>query len=366
MAGSLIFGPRLICSNCTVTVQSNIVEIDKGTTRESWSDIASGIEVLFTFSNSYRDGSYGGDNERYTGTISGVSAYLDRPDVRLRIDNFPLMPEFVGSFWRVNSSTHHPAGLGGLQCSRYQLKVSRLLMPAVSVGPVNPPSVSGFAIHNIHWLKESGLITADIGDDVTSIPSWGSGTSWVSVGPNYAKLQQDDIGRYYLDFSTNALYTLTPPSNATKWSCCVAYKTTDDGSYTVNRRLIGSYNTSLYQVTIGPYRDSGGHYKGRFQFDGDISTGSSDTDFSYNFDSIIQNGSTDYMSAYNSGSIVSDTNTNSFTLRYNSMLWSLGGGYSPAQYYRGRYYGSFFANTNWDVYQREAVENYMNSPNPGV
>ena len=41
-------------------------------------------------------------------------------------------------------------------------------MPA-DIGLPNPPSVNGFAIHNIHWLKESGLITADVGEGVDEI-----------------------------------------------------------------------------------------------------------------------------------------------------------------------------------------------------
>jgi hypothetical protein len=277
------------------------------------------------------------------------------------------MPELSGTYWRINSANHHPIGLGGLQCARVKLDVSRLNMPA-DVGPPNPPIVDGFAIHNIHWLKETGLITSGIGDGVTEIPSSDSGVSWISQGPSLATLQIDDSGRYYLQFDGDAIYTLTPPSNSSTWSCCIAYKM-DDDTYSSDRRLVSYTGTSSPNVLIGPYRNNSGFYKGQFILNTNLAYlwSGSDTDpLEYNYDTCIQNGPSEYIFCYNSGTLVSSTNSNSFSLNQGSVNWSLGGGFSPTQYYQGRFYGSFFATTNWDVYQREAVENYINSPTPGV
>lgn len=140
MARSLIFGNRLVRSNCTVTVQrATTAQAADGTTTEAtWSNVATDVEVLASLEGGSRDGSYGTDNEREQGTISGASNYLDATNVRLKITDFPTMPYYTNSYWRVNAVNRHPIGLGGLQCMRIQLKISRLNLPADNVDPTPP------------------------------------------------------------------------------------------------------------------------------------------------------------------------------------------------------------------------------------
>lgn len=141
MAGSLIFGNRLVRSNCTVTVQkpTTAQAADGTTTEATWTDTATGIEVLASLEGGSRDGSYGTDNEREQGTISGVSNYLDATNIRLKITDFPTMTYYTNTYWRVQNVVRHPIGLGGLQCMRIQLKISRLNLPADNVDP-DPPA----------------------------------------------------------------------------------------------------------------------------------------------------------------------------------------------------------------------------------
>ena len=180
----------------------------------------------------------------------------------------------------------------------------------------------------------------------------------MSQGPSLATLQIDDSGRYYLQFNGDARYTLTPPSNSSTWSCCVAYKM-DSDTYSADRRMIGYTNASSPNVLIGPFRNNTGFYKGQFILNTNLAYlwSGSDTDpLEYNYDTCIQSGPSDYISCYNSGALVSSTNSNTFSLNQSGIDWMLGGGFSPSQYYSGRFYGSFFATTGWDFYQKRPLK----------
>lgn len=132
MANSAIFGEgRLIKSNATLSVYLySITQVGGGTVYSLTSTVATGVEVLMTlFAGGRSPSEFGTDAQKDTGTITGVSAYLNTTNTVLKITAFPDMPEFVDTFWRVTSPQHHPAGLGGLQTQRVTVQVERLDFP---------------------------------------------------------------------------------------------------------------------------------------------------------------------------------------------------------------------------------------------
>lgn len=130
MAGASIFGPGfLILSNATVTVEAYAITQAAGGTVQTYSTIASGIEVLVTLFAGDRDGSFGSDAQRDVATLTGVDTSLNRTDTRIKITDFPDMPEFVNTYWRVTSPQHHPQSPGGLLASRITCSIQRVDFP---------------------------------------------------------------------------------------------------------------------------------------------------------------------------------------------------------------------------------------------
>lgn len=132
MANSPIFGVgRLINSNCTLSVYKyTITQVGGGTVYTLSTTVATGVEALFTlFSGGRNPGEFMSDAQKDAGTITGVSAFLNTTNTAFKITAFPDMTEFVDTFWRVVSPTHHPAGLGGLQSQRTTVSVERLDFP---------------------------------------------------------------------------------------------------------------------------------------------------------------------------------------------------------------------------------------------
>jgi hypothetical protein len=132
MANSPIFGAgRLINSNATLSVYKyTISQVGGGTVYTLSTTVATGVEVLITlFGGSRSPGEYMSDAQKDTGTVTGVSAFLNTTNTAFKITAFPDMPEFVDTFWRVVSPAHHPAGLGGLQSQRVTSQIERLDFP---------------------------------------------------------------------------------------------------------------------------------------------------------------------------------------------------------------------------------------------
>jgi len=132
MPGSPIFGVgRLIVSNATLDVYLySISQVGGGTVYTLSTRLAQDVEVLATLLGGNRSpAEYMTDAQKDTGTISGVSAFLNTTNTAFRIISYPTMTEFEGTYWRVINPQHHPAGLGGLQSQRVTVQVERLDFP---------------------------------------------------------------------------------------------------------------------------------------------------------------------------------------------------------------------------------------------
>ncbi len=127
-----IFGPgRIITTNATVDIEPYQTAIgdDGGTVYTYAPAIVTGVPVLFTLHSGSRDGSYGTDAQRDSGTISGVEPQLNRADIRLKVASYDENTEYVGTYWRVTAFQRHPNGRGGLLKYRITLQVEQLDMP---------------------------------------------------------------------------------------------------------------------------------------------------------------------------------------------------------------------------------------------
>lgn len=130
--GAPIFGAgRLIRANSIITIQSSTVAQDgDGGTAETFTNLATGIEVLITEHTGGRQQNFGTDNERCDVIVSGVDARMARPDVRFVVTSSETLSELSGWVLRINSAQSHPAGLGGLQCARVTCRCTKLELPA--------------------------------------------------------------------------------------------------------------------------------------------------------------------------------------------------------------------------------------------
>jgi len=129
--GAPIFGiGRLIQSNCVVDVQSSTVSIAGGGTVETFAVLAAAVDVLATQFNDEKKGNFRTDAPRSDFTVTGVDPSLNRGDIRLRVVSHESLPLLVGKYLRINSSTGHPAGEGGLLTARVTLKCTLLSLPA--------------------------------------------------------------------------------------------------------------------------------------------------------------------------------------------------------------------------------------------
>ena len=126
--GSPLF--RLLRANATVTVEAAASSPTGGTTN-TWSVVASGVDVLVTQAGGGRDFASGAMTDRSTFSVAGKHPSLSRPDVRLRVTaTAEGLAALEGRYLAVVSGVAHPAGSGGLLPARVNLQAQLMESPA--------------------------------------------------------------------------------------------------------------------------------------------------------------------------------------------------------------------------------------------